>query len=113
MWQKNHTMTDAPKRSRKPDAPVGAQVLSEHELTGLFAEAFEAYDMMDERVRFDSLHRRWVFVVVKPEQQSELLLKLQRGKDVLEEFIPTPILATALGRPKIEEVVRALDGAVA
>lgn len=105
-------MTEAPKRGRKPHAIPGAQALSDHELTGLYAEAFEAYDMVDERVRFDSRNRKWVFVVVKREEHAELLLKLHRGQDVREDHISTAILASEMGKPMIRDVVRALDGAL-
>lgn len=105
-------MSDAPKRSRQPDAPKGAQLLTDHELCGLFAEAYDAYDMMDERVRFDSKGRKWVFVVVKRDDHSELMLKLHRGQDVREAYIRTNILASLQARPKIEDTVRALDGAL-
>lgn len=100
-------------RTLKAAAPVAKGALSEHELTGLFAEAFEAYDYMDERVRFDSRNRRWTFVPDKHRDHSVLRLTLKRLEDVKEDRISTAILASDLGKPMIEDVVRRLDEALA
>lgn len=91
--------------------PKGA--LIEHELAGLFAEAFEAYDMMGERLRFDSLGRRWDFYPDKAGDHSVLRLKVTRLEDVREDTISTAMLASDLGKPMVEDVVRALDRALA
>lgn len=92
--------------------PKAASVLGENELSGLFAEAYEAYDMADERVRFDSRNRRWQF---RPDRQgvhSTLHLELKRLEDVREDHISTAILGCDMGRPMIEDVVRKLDEAL-
>lgn len=106
-------MTDAPKR--RAAQPIKAEVraaLAGYELQGLCAEAFEAYDMQDERVRFDTLNRRWVFVPVKRDDQSELMLKVQRGLQVAEDYISTAQLAAEIGKARIVDVIHSLDASV-
>lgn len=114
-------MAAAPKRqARKPAvkraAPAVAKpkgALTEHELGGLFAEAFEAYDFQGERVRFDSAGRRWTFRPEKRADHSALALRVKRLEDEREDFISTAILASDLGKPMIADVVRRLDEALA
>lgn len=88
------------------------RALGEHELAGLFAEAYEAYDYQAERVRFDTLNRKWWFGPDRRGNDSVLLLKLTRLEDEREDTIPTPVLASELGRPMVEDVVRALNKAL-
>jgi len=97
----------------KTRTPKAASALGENELTGLFAEAFEAYDMADERVRFDSKNRRWQFRPDREGVHSTLHLELKRLEDVREDHISTAILGCEKGRPMIEDVVRKLDEALA
>ena len=87
------------------------KTLTDHELTGLFAEAFEAYDYMDERVRFDSLNRKWTFRPDKAGDNSVLWLCVSRIDQAHDDTISTAVLASDLGKPMIEDVVRKLSGA--
>lgn len=108
-------MAKAPTRTPKPKADpahAAAAVLIDHELQGLFAEAFEAYDMQDERLRIDTANRRWTFTPEKLNSQSVLRLQLKRLEDVREDTISTAVLASDLGRPMIEDVVRKLDASL-
>ena len=94
-------------RAKKPQA-----ALTEHELTGLFAEAYEAYDLQDERVRFDTRNRRWLFRPDRQGNDAVLLLQLKRLNDVREDTISTALLASDMGRELVEDVVRKLDEAL-
>lgn len=120
-------MTVATKRQARKSTPKAAKVaperkpksravLGDHELTGLFAEAYEAYDMQMERVRFDTAGRRWWFVPESRQGQSVLLLQLKAvygDAPPREDTISTHLLASDLGREMVEDVVRRLDEAPA
>lgn len=80
-----------------------------HEFTALCAEAYEAYDYQDERLRFDTLGRRWWFVPDKQGVNSVLRLQVKRLEDVSEDTISTALLASELGRDMIADVVKRLD----
>lgn len=86
--------------------------LPEFELSGLFAEAFEAYDMRDDRIRFDSKGRKWTFRLGATNDQSELHLTLTRLNDERTDKISTALIATEMGSEFIEASVRALDVAL-
>lgn len=102
------------QKTRPPEADAQAVAsLGENELRGLFAEAFEAHDYQDERVRFDTKGRKWVFAPAKVKDHSVLSLRLERLQDFAEDNIPTNILGSDLGKPMIEDVVRKLDGKLA
>lgn len=89
-------------------------VLSDHELTGLFAEAYEAYDYQDERIRFDSLGRKWTFRPDVSGGHSVLALDVARDPVAFQaDQIATSLLASDLGKPMVEDVVRALNKALA
>lgn len=103
-------MPATPKKAAKPAAEKPAAGLGENELTGLFAEAFEAHDYQDERVRFDTLGRKWTFRPDKLSDHSILSLRLERLQDLAEDHISTAYLGSDLGKPMIEDVVRKLDG---
>lgn len=93
-----------------PPAPAKVkQALGENELAGLCAEAFEAHDYQAERTRFDTLGRKWTFRPDKLNDHSILSLRLERLEDVAEDHISTHILGSDMGKPMIEDVVRALD----
>lgn len=99
-------------RTAKPVSD--AQALTEHELTGLFAEAYEAYDYQDERIRFDTLGRKWTFRPDVRDGHSALALVVAREPVVYQaDYIATPLLASDLGKPMVEDVVRALNKALA
>lgn len=83
--------------------------LGEHEFAAICAEAFESYDMQDERVRFDTLNRRWWFVPDKQGVNSVLRLQVKRLEDVREDTISTAFLASDLARDMIADVVKTLD----
>lgn len=86
--------------------------LPAYELTGLCAEAFEAFDFRDERVRFDSLGRKWTFHLGHTNDQSELRLIVAKLNDERSDKISTALLSTELGRDFVTESVRALDAAL-
>ena len=96
----------------KPGGSKPKGALTEHELGGLFAEAFEAYDLQFQRIRFDSRNRKWEFTPEKAREQSVLLLRVTRLADVREDTISTALLASEMGREMIEDVVRKLDEAL-
>jgi hypothetical protein len=101
-------------RKEQPDAaaPVLSSALGENELAGLFAEAFEAYDYADQRVRFDTLARRWTFQLYQTANQTELHLILKHGEDERSDRISTALVASELGKGLIEDTIRALDKAL-
>lgn len=80
-----------------------------HEFTALCAEAYEAYDYQDERLRFDTLGRRWWFVPDKQGVNSVLRLQVKRLEDVREDTISTALLASDLAAEMIADVVKRLD----
>lgn len=89
------------------------RTLIAHELTGLYAEAYEAYDYMGERIRFDSLGRKWSFWPDKVGQGlSVLRLRIERLDEAHEDTISTALLASDLGKPMVEDVVNKLDAAL-
>ena len=94
-------------REPKPSA------LGEHERRAITLEAFEAYDFQDDRIRFDTLGRRWEFRPEKIDAKSVLHLQVSRLKDVREDTISTHLLASDLGRDMVADVVGKLDGALA
>ena len=95
----------ATKTATKPALPA-------LELNAIGREAFEAYDYQDERVRFDTLGRRWVFVVEKePPGTSVLRLTLSRLSDSLTSTIPTSVLACDAGLPACSEAVATMSEA--
>jgi hypothetical protein len=103
-----------PRRGRPPkvegaSAPEAGR-LTEHELAGLFAEAWWAYDMAgDAQVRFDSIGRKWTFQPSRHADHAILELIVARGEEQRSDMISTAYLASDLGKPMIEEAVRALD----
>jgi hypothetical protein len=102
------------QKTRPPKADAQAvAALGENELHGLFAEAFEAHDYQDERVRFDTKGRKWSFRPDKLNDHSILSLRCERLRDVAEDNISTAILGSTMALPMIEDVVRKLDGKLA
>ena len=95
----------------QPSAPAPSS-LPAYEVTGLCAEAFEAYDFRDERVRFDSLGRKWTFRLGQTNDQSELHLIVAKLNDERTDKISTALLSTDLGMDFVVESVRALDAAL-
>jgi hypothetical protein len=80
--------------------------LTDHELTAICAEAYEAYDFQDERVRFDTLGRRWQF---RPDKigpgESVLSLEVKLLESVRTDTISTALLASDIGRDMVSDVV--------
>jgi hypothetical protein len=87
--------------------------LPPHEFDAICAEAYEAYDYQAERVRFDSIGRKWTF---RPDKigQGESVLSLEvRLLDSLRlEYISTGILASELGCDMVTDVVKAMAEAL-
>ena len=78
------------------------------ELEAIGREAYEAYDFQQERLRYDSLGRKWLFrVEVKPPGESVLMLSVGDRSDT----ISTALLPTDIGPALCGEVVAALDEA--
>jgi hypothetical protein len=100
----------------QPSAPAPSS-LPAYEVTGLCAEAFEAYDFRDDRVRFDSLGRKWTFRLGQTSDQSELHLIVSKfntwgSAEERTDKISTALLSTDLGMDFVVESVRALDAAL-
>lgn len=80
--------------------------LTEHELAAICAEAFEAYDYQDERIRFDTLGRRWQF---RPDKvghgESVLTLEVLLLETVRTDRISAALLASDIGREMVADVV--------
>lgn len=99
---------------RDNDGEAGGSLLKlgEHELNAICAEAYEAYDYQDERVRFDTLGRKWTF---RPEKvgagESVLYLEVKTLTVQRSDTISTALLASDMGREMATDVVRNLaDG---
>lgn len=85
--------------------------LGVHELTGLSAEAYEAHDYQDERIRFDSLGRKWTFRPGQSGGHSVLELILKHGEDECTRTIGTEKLGTDGSREIVAQTVREMDAA--
>lgn len=87
--------------------------LPPHEFEAICAEAYEAYDYQGERVRFDSLGRKWTF---RPDKvgvgQSVLSLEVRLLDSVRLDTISTAVLASDLGREMVADVVKTMAGAL-
>lgn len=104
-----HGTLDAPKPRGRP-RKVTAQVLSEHELAGLFAEAWWAFDMaMSECVRFDTKGRRWAFTLDKVNGVEMLDMRVTGGGQERRETLTADYLRSDIGKALIEDAVRSLD----
>lgn len=99
-------------RSKKTD--VAGPVVGENELVGLNAEAFEAYDMQDERIRFDTVGRKWSFTPEKMAVgESVLRLVVERPPGAaIKDTISTAFLASDLGRDMVADVVARMSDAL-
>jgi len=84
------------------------------ELNGLSEEAFYAYDMQTEQIRFDTLGRRWEFRpdVAQPGNRACLLLEVKRLDTVKEYRIANDQLGINKGQDLIADAVASLDEAV-
>ena len=102
-----------PVTQKKPQADTQAQTLGVNELHGLALEAFEAHDAQDERKRFDSRGRKWVFGPAKVKDCSVLSLSIETPAMVAEDHISTQYLGSDLAMPMIDDVIRKLDGKLA
>lgn len=87
--------------------------VSPTELAAIAAEAYEAYDYQAERVRFDTLGRRWAFYgdLITP-GHSVLRLEVKRLDVVHTDTISTAVLASELGRDMCADVVEKLAEAL-
>ena len=103
----DHDGDGQPGGSKRKDASVG-----KHELEALTREAFEAYDMQDDRIRFDSMGRKWSFRMSSESGHWELLLVLQRGLAEEAERVPQLTLGSSAGMSAVFERVSKLDGVV-
>ena len=106
-----------PKRV-KPDAdeaPAAVPGVGVHELAAISDEAFEAYDMQGERMRFDTVGRRWTFRLGKINGgESVLELIVERAPDAYRvDTISTALLASEMGRPMVADVVKTMHEALA
>lgn len=93
--------------------PVEQTVLGEHEMSAIAREAFEAYDFQEERVRFDTKGRKWVFEVeVIPPGHAVLRLSVSRLDDARTTTIPTSTLGCDAGQPACYAAVSAMSEAM-
>lgn len=93
--------------SKRKNASIG-----KHELEALTREAFEAYDMQDDRIRFDSLGRRWEFRMSSESGFWELRLSLARGLSEIVDAVPQPVLGGSQGMSALFEKIAKMDEAV-
>ena len=94
----------------QPDVPT----LGPHEFAALCAEAYEAHDYADERIRFDTLGRKWTFRPGKVrEVESVLELTVSRVDVTRTDTISTALLGSDLGKPMIADVIKAMGEGVA
>lgn len=86
-----------------------ADSLGSLELTAISQEAWEAYDMQDVRVRYDTKGFRWWFGVITDTGNSEL--KLERASvvgDLHCMFISTADLGRDCARQLVDDAVRGM-----
>ena len=103
----DHDGDGDPGGSKRKNAGVG-----KHELEALAREAFEAYDMQDDRVRFDSAGRKWVLRMDNSSGHWELSLHLSRGLHEASDSVSQIVLGSSAGYEAVEKAVKRLDGAV-
>lgn len=94
------------------DAKRAKPIVNYHEQTAIVREAWEAYDMQDDRVRFDSAGRKWVFRMDNSTGFWELSLHLSRGLHEADEAVSQVVLGSSSGYEAVEKAVKRLDGAV-
>ena len=95
----------ATKTATKPALPA-------LELNAIGREAYEAFDFSDERVRFDTLGRRWEFGLgIAPPSISVLRLTLSRLDKAASTTIPTSTVGCDRGLPACIEAVTAMSEA--
>lgn len=102
----DHDQDGAPGGSKK-------RVIGALELDAIRQEAWEAYDYQQERIRFDTLNRKWIFRLGKAGVYSVLEMSIERLAEVHTDTISTAFLASDLGRPMIADVVDKLNKALA
>lgn len=111
-------MDEQPKRRGRPpkvreEAPVASvSAISTHERAAIAREAWEAYDMQDDRVRFDSLGRKWDLRMDNLDGHWKLRLLLVRGMTAKAAEVPQAALGTETGYQHVERAVADLDEAV-
>lgn len=103
----DHDGDGNPGGSKRKSAGVG-----KHELEALTREAFEAYDMQDDRIRFDSLARRWEFRMSSETGHWELRLSLSRGLSEAVDAVPQPVLGGSQGMSTLFDKIAKMDEAV-
>jgi len=103
----DHDGDGRPGGSKRKNAGVG-----KHELEALTREAFEAYDMQDDRIRFDSLARRWEFRMSSESGFWELRLSLSRGLTEIVDAVPQPVLGGSQGMSTLFDKIAKMDEAV-
>ena len=103
----DHDGDGNPGGSKRKNAGVG-----KHELEALTREAFEAYDMQDDRIRFDSLARRWEFRMSSESGFWELRLSLSRGLSEIVDAVPQPVLGGSQGMSTLFDKIAKMDEAV-
>ena len=103
----DHDGDGNPGGSKRKNAGVG-----KHELEALTREAFEAYDMQDDRIRFDSLARRWEFRMSSESGFWELRLSLARGLSETVDAVPQPVLGGSQGMSVLFDKIAKMDEAV-
>lgn len=103
----DHDGDGNPGGSKRKNASIG-----KHELEALTREAFEAYDMQDDRIRFDSLARRWEFRMSSESGFWELRLSLARGLSEAVDAVPQPVLGGSQGMSTLFDKIAKMDEAV-
>ena len=99
---------DADDADAKRDKPV----VNYQEQTAIVREAWEAYDMQDDRIRFDSLARRWEFRMSSETGHWELRLSLSRGLSEAVDAVPQPTLGGSQGMRTLFDKIAKMDEAV-
>lgn len=91
----------------------GSQGLGPNEFAAICAEAWDAHDFQDERIRFDTLGRKWTFRPGKVRDVESVLELIVSRIDVSRtDTISTAVLASDMARDMIADVVRAMSEGV-
>lgn len=96
----------------KPEPVARKSAVSLFEQNAIAREAFEAYDMQDDRIRFDSQGRKWDFRMDKETGHWLLRLNVKRGLSEATEYVRQQDLGATKGFDLIEAAIKRMDGAV-
>ena len=93
----------------KPGGSLPKPSLPVHEWAAIVRECYEAYDYQDERVRFDTLGRKWIARLDKDGNNMVLSIELIRLTTSYTKTISTHLLGTDSPFSHIEKAMLELD----